>query len=151
MENPSVSFFAMSFTLLFVLVSLIFVVFDLHRFAFVLELGILLVLLALAAFAMLVIYYNRLWGWTIMSALLILILIDLLFIYLLAGIFDTAHLTAAVFSLTGLGISLLNLREPEKEQEGKELEEHEKAKDYYPYIDKMEPIEEPKVEKTFTP
>ncbi|MBI2657367.1 hypothetical protein HYX08_01585 [Candidatus Woesearchaeota archaeon] len=151
MEKPPISFFAMSFVLLFVLVSLIFAVFDLHRFAFVFELGILLVLLTLAALSMLAIYHGRLWGWTIMSALLILILVNLLFIYLITGAFGTSHLTALVFSLIGLGVSLFNLREPQNEQDGMEIEEYEKAKDYYPYIDKMEPIEEPKVEKTFTP
>lgn len=151
MEKPPLSFFAMSFILLFVLVSLIFAVFDLHRFAFVFELGILLVLLALFAFAMLAVYSNRLWGWTLMSALLILVLINLLFIYLITGTFETAHLTAVVFSIAALAISLLSLREPRNGHEGKEIEEYEKAKDYYPFIDKMEPVEEPKVEKTFTP
>ena len=149
MERPPTSFFAMIFAMLFVVIGFILIVFGIHRFAFVFELGILLMLIFLIAFALLVIYHNKKWGWTILSAVLILLLVDVFFIYLLTGIFDTAYLTTVVFSVIGLGISLISLREPKQKQGGSEIGEYEKAKDYYPFIDKMEP--EAGIEKTFTP
>lgn len=150
MEKPPISFFAMSFAMLFAVISFILVVFDLHRFAFVLELGVLLILIFLIAFSIFVVYRGKRFGWTILGAALVLLLIDVFFIYLITGTFDTAHLTTVVFSLIGIGISIISLREPGEKPEEGEIKEHEKAKDYYPYIDKMEP-EAPNIEKTFIP
>jgi len=150
MEKPPISFFAMSFAMLFAVISFILVVFDLHRFAFVLELGVLLILIFLIAFSIFVVYHGKRFGWTILGAALVLLLIDIFFIYLVTGTFDTAHLTAVVFSLIGIGISIISLRESREKPEVSGVEEHEKAKDYYHYIDKMEP-EAPNIEKTFIP
>ncbi|MBS3113839.1 hypothetical protein J4448_01935 [Candidatus Woesearchaeota archaeon] len=144
MEKLGISFFAMNFILLFVIIGFILIVFDLYRFAFVFELMILLVFIFLLAFAMFVIYHNEKLGWTILGAALILLLLDTFFIILLAGAFETAHITTIFFSVIGLLVILLNLRTA-KSYESETEDEHKKAKNYYPYIDKMEP-EEPKQE-----
>ena len=152
MEKPNISFFAMNFVLLFALVGFILVIFELHRFAFVLELGILLIFLSIFAFAVFVIYKSRKWGWTALSAALILLMINIFFIYALTREFETAHATVLFFSLIGIVIAALNLKGASHETII-EAEAHDRAKDYHPYIDKMEPEEQkaPSVEKTFTP
>ena len=87
MEKPSLSFFAMNFILLFVLISFTLIVFDLHRLAFVFELGVLLIFIFLFAFSLFAIYHNKKWGWTILGATLTLLLIDAFFIFLLTRTF----------------------------------------------------------------
>lgn len=151
MEKLNISFFAMNFILLFAAIGFILAAFELHRLAFVFELMVLLVFLFISIFAMFVIYHNKKWGWTILGAALILLMINLFFIFLFTGIFETAHFTTLFFSVIGLAIALLNLRGAQ-EYEASE-EEHGKAKDYS-YIDKMEPvpkIDEQNISKTFIP
>lgn len=149
MVKPGISFFAINFIMLFLLVSLVLAVFELHRFVFVLELVFLLVLFFILAFAMLFIYNNRKWGWSIIGAALVLTIINLFFIFLLTGIFGTSQLTVLFFSLAGLAIAFMNLKQPPQALESKE--EAGKSNDYYPYIDKMEPVPEEHIEVSFTP
>ena len=153
MEKPGISFFAMNLILLFVIIGFILIVFDLNGLAFVFEMMILLVFIFLLAFAMFIIYSNEKLGWTILGSALILLLLDMFFIILLAGAFETAHITTIFFSVIGLLVILLNLRTA-KSYESEIEEEHKKAKNYNPYIDKMEseePKMESKIEKTFVP
>ena len=98
MERPSIGFFIMGIILLFAVISFILIVFDLHRFAFVLELMLLLFFIFLFAFAMFIVAYNKKWGWTILGATLILLMLNTFFIFLLTKEFDTAHTTIIVFS-----------------------------------------------------
>lgn len=155
MEKPSISFFAMIFILLFVAISLILIVFDMHRLVFVFELGVSVVFMFFMIFAMFAVYHGKNWGWTIIVASIVLLLADLFFVFFLTGTFDTIHIAISSFSAVGLILALLNLRGTAQETGGSEAENHGKAKDYYPYIDKMEPeglkAEEPSIEKTFTP
>lgn len=156
MEKPSISFFAMSLILLFAVISFILIVFDLHRFVFVLELMLLLVFIFLFAFAMFAIAYNKKWGWTMLGATLILLMLNTFFIFLITKTFETPHITTITFSIAGLALALLSLRGAQKPHDAGG--QYERGGDYYPYIDKMEPEvqnygvnEEPKIEKTFTP
>jgi|SRR3989338_3341550 len=149
MERPSIGFFIMGIILLFAVISFILIVFDLHRFAFVLELMLLLFFIFLFAFAMFIVAYNKKWGWTILGATLILLMLNTFFIFLLTKEFDTAHTTIIVFSVAGIAVALFNLRGARESRENG-MDEQYQARDYYPYIDKMEP-EEPKMEKTFIP
>ena len=154
MDKPSINFFMINFILLFSIISFTLIVFELHRFAFVFELMLLLVFISLFAFAMFIIYHNKKWGWTLLGVTLILLLVNTFFIFLLSRRFETAHLTTVLFSLAGLAITFVNLRGTTKEPEIL-VEESDKAKEYYPYIDKMEPelkeVHESGIEKTFTP
>lgn len=144
MEKSSASFLAMNFILLFSVIAFILIVFDLRGIPFVLELGILLIFMLLLAFSMFIIYHNKKWGWTVLGATLVLLLLDLFFIFVFTGAFGTAHTVASFLSVAGLIIALLNMRESPQEYGGGE--ESDKAKEYYPYIDKMEPEEETKAE-----
>ena len=151
MEKLNIRFLAMIFILLFAVIGFILVVFDLHRFMFVFELMLLLAFILILAFAMFAVYNGRKWGWTMLAAALMLLLVDLFFIFLVTGLFETPHLTALFFSAIGIIVSLLNLRPLKSYRISGE--EYERTKDYYPYIDKMEPVqktEEP-ISKTFIP
>lgn len=139
MEKPNISFFAMCFILLFAAIGLILAVFDLHRLAFVFELMLLLTFIFLLAFAMFMAYHNKKFGWTLIGATLAALLADTFFIVILTGSFETAHATTIFFSFIGLVVALLNFRGAAQESEAAEAEGYEKAKEYYPYIDKMEP------------
>ena len=150
-ERPSLSFLVMNFILLFAVIGFILVVLDLHRFMFVFELMLLLAFVFILPFGMFAVYNDRKWGWMMLVAALILLLVNLFFIFLLTGIFETAHLTILFFSAIGIIVALLNLRPSRNYRISGEG--HEKTRDYYPYIDKMEPVqkaEEP-ISKTFTP
>ena len=151
MERLNISFLAMVFILLFAVIGFILVVFDLHRFAFVFELMLMLVFIFILAFAMFALYHSRKWGWTVLAAALILLLANLFFIFLLTGMFETPHLTTLFFSVAGIIVALLNLGPYRNYRISGE--EHEKTNDYYPYIDKMEPVQkaEEAISKTFTP
>ncbi|MBI2653881.1 hypothetical protein HYX02_03655 [Candidatus Woesearchaeota archaeon] len=152
MEKPPLSFFVMSFIMLFVVTSFILVVFDLHRFAFVFELTMLLIFIFIVALGMFAVYHNKKWGWTILGLALMLVMFNTFFVYFLAREFDTAHLTIIVFSAIGIILALFNLRETFQRSET--TEQYEKVKDYHPFIDKMEPqAAEPEehMKKTFTP
>lgn len=156
MEKSRISFFAMNFILPFVVISFILIVFNLHRFAFVFEMMFLLILIFFLGFAMFIIYYNKRWGWTILGVTLVLLLANTLFIFLLTGRFETAHVTIIIFSIAGLALSLFNLKtSPKADHIGAE-DQYKKAEEYYHYIDKMKPKEELKdkeksIEKTFMP
>lgn len=149
MEKP-LSFFSMDILLLFAAIGFIFAVFELHRFAFVFELMLLIVLLLLFIFSMSAIYNNQQWGWTIIAAALAFLIVNMFFVYLITGIFETAHLTVLIFSATGLVVALLNLGVLGY---GKNTEGYNKSKQYYQHLDKMEPekADENSILKDFTP
>ena len=145
MAKPLWNFFAMDFLLLFALLGLILIIFDLKGLGFVIELIILLSFIFLSTLGMILVYKNKEVGWTIISTVIVLMLIDTFFIFIFTNKFGTAHATSVLFSFIGLGISIYSLvtHEPEKNLE----KEYEKAQAYYPFIDKMEPKEEqPKIQ-----
>ena len=137
MNKPSISFFAMNFILLFALIGFIFVVFDLGGFLFIFELVLLLVLLLILTFAMFAVYTGKRLGWSIIAVSLIVLLLDIFFIFMLTRKFGTYQITATIFAIVGLIVAFLNLMEKEAKPE-----EQSKVEGYYPYIDKMEPEEQ---------
>ena len=141
MEKPSISFFLMNFILLFVGISFILIVFDLQGFPFIFELGILLIFLFLLTFGMFSVYNNKKFGWAMVGATLILLLVNTFLILLFRGRFEITHLTPIFFSVLGILVTILNLPEKTKSEETK-LEEYDKIEHYYPYIDKIEPQEQ---------
>ena len=153
MERPSISFFAMNFILLFVVVGFILVVFDLSRLMFVFELVLLLSFMFFLAFAVFIIYQNKSGGWGIIAVVLILLLIDSFIVFLLTNRLGIAFIATIFFSVIGLVVALVNFVKDGKKH--KEEISDDKSKYYYPFIDKMEPKEEARAEakiaKTFTP
>ncbi len=156
MGKTSISFFAMNFILLFLVISFILIVFDLHRFTFVFELMFMLVSIFLFSLAIFIIYHGKKFGWTILGGTLILALVNLLLVVLVTRKFETEHITALVFSFIGILITLLNFRGSGR-RTFETQHEAGKIKDYYPFIDKMEPMEEKieeknaHIKKAFTP
>ncbi len=149
MEKSGISFFVMNVALLFVVISFILIVFDLHRFAFVLELMVLLAFMFLLAFSMFFAYHGKQWGWTLSGAVLVLLLINVFLISVIRGEFQTEHLTAIFFSIIGIIIALFNLRSAPTEDVEEDFDPesyYEKINEYYPYIDKMEVKAEIKTE-----
>lgn len=146
MEKSSASFLAMNFILLFSVIAFILIVFELQGISFVFELGILLIFMFLLVFSIFVVYNNKKWGWTVLGATLVLLLLNIFFIFVFTGTFETAHTVATFLSIVGLIIALLNMRETTQGYYGSEIGESDKVKEYYPYIDKMEPKEETKAE-----
>lgn len=144
MEKSSISFLLMNFVLLFAIISFILIVFDLEGLIFVFELGAFLIFIFIFAFAMFIVYNNKKWGWTLLGLTIILLLLNIFLISIIANVFGTAHITTLVFSIIGLMLVLINFRQ--SNYESQTMPEHEKIKEYYPYLDKMEPQEETKEE-----
>ena len=140
MEKSSISFIAMNLILLFVGIGFILIVFDLQGFAFLFELLLLLVFMFFLAFGMYSVYNNKKLGWAIIGATLILLLIDILFMFLLTGTFGAAHLITVLFSIIGLIVAIINFRGL-SEEPGEAKDEYAKVSDYYSPIDKVEPKE----------
>ncbi|MBI2659342.1 hypothetical protein HYX05_04570 [Candidatus Woesearchaeota archaeon] len=143
MEKSSISFIAMSLALLFVLVGFIIIVFDLSGLMFVFELILLLIFIFLSAFAMLTVHSNEKRGWTTLGATLVLLILDTFFLFLLTGLFGTAHITTIVFSFIALFIVFINLRIARDDES--EAVDDEPVKEYYPYAEK--PEEKPEISK----
>ena len=151
MEKPAISFFAMIFILLLVVIGFIIIVFDLNGLMFIFELWILLVFMFFLAFAMLIVHQNKSNGWEIIAGVLTLLLIDALVVFLFLNRLGIAYITTILFSVIGLAVAFANIA-------GKEQKEEiagDSSKYYYPYIGNLEPKAETKaearVEKTFTP
>lgn len=150
MERP-VSFFAMLFILLFAGISFIFVVFDLHGFSFIFELGLLLAFMLVLAFAMFLIFHSKDKSWGIIAAVMILLLFDEFIIYLLSRNFGIAYVATMLFALAGLIVAMINVAMIKRERkEPYARESYWKSKYYYPFIGKTEPKEETKAAKTET-
>ena len=133
MERP-ISFFAMLFLLFFVAIGFIFVVFDLRGIAFVFELGLLLSFMFMLTFAMFFVYNYKHSSWAIISAVLILLLLNVFVVFLLTRRFGLSYMLTSLFSVAGLIIALVNVAMlPSKEVEPADDKVY-----YYPYISKAE-------------
>ena len=107
--KPSVSYFILNILLLFSGIAFIFVVFGLYGLGFVLEFMALLIFLFSASFGMLSAYQNKTWGWMIVAATLVVLLLDTLLVVLLQGSFKTPHIVVIIASVIGIIISVFNV------------------------------------------
>ena len=114
MAGGKLSFLAMDVVLLIVFLGSISIVFDLHGFFFVAEFLFMGVLALLALIAMVSVYNNIKFGWTLMSFALAFILINLFFIYLARKPASTTLLLTAVAGLIGFLISVVSMGGPEE-------------------------------------
>jgi len=146
MDKSSINFFSMNLIMLFVVLSFIFIVFGLHRLAFVFELMLLLIFMFLFALSIFLTYHNKQFGWTVFGAALVVMIINLLLIFLLTKTFKTWNAVALFLSIAGLVLTFVNFKKSTKKSESEEKIK-EKEKSYYPYIDKMEPREGKAVEE----
>src|SRR3989344_2744994 len=109
MEKPGAGFFLMDFVLLVLGIAFIFSVFKTIGFFFILQLVLLLVFLGILVMGMTSAYHNNKNGWTVIAATLVLVALDLLFIYVMTGQFGTSNFVALIFSLIGLVIALISI------------------------------------------
>lgn len=109
MGKQSMSFITMNMVLFFAVMGFIFIVFDLSGFMLVFELGILAILALLLAFSMSLIYQNESSGWSIIGALLIVLLLNVFFVSLVSVTFGSASIITIFFSIIGLAIAVLNV------------------------------------------
>ena len=117
MAGSRFSFFIMNIVLLVVFLGLINAIFDLHRLLFYAEFILLGVLMLAALIAVALIYSELRFGWTLMSFVFVIILIDLFFIYLVGAPNLNLLLQMGIVSLVGFVISLANMQAPEEAKE----------------------------------
>ena len=159
MPRPSISFFLMNFVLLSAVIGFIIVVFDLNGYAFVFELGILLIFMFLIALSMFFVYHNKNWGWAVLGSTLILTLLNVLFIMLISKEAQVTQITTTFFIVIGLILTAINLKwAGSSSGENKDYEETSNVKDDTHSMDNIEPkeetktgIEEHSIAKTFSP
>ena len=118
MGDFKLSFFVMDIILLIVFLGLINMIFELHSIFFVLELIFLLVIAFFALVSVVAVYNNARWGWTFLSLILGLILVDVLFIYYLKGRPDF-FFTITIIAIIGFLISVGHIKKREEEHEAK--------------------------------
>jgi len=158
------SFFVMSFVLLFAVLGFIFVTFDLSGLSFVFGLAILLAFMFFLAFAMFFMYSDKQGSYGVIGGVLILMVLNVLVIFILTGRFGLSHITTLFFSILGMMIVLANVVSQRKgSPQVQKAAPEEGEKYYYPYSDKIEPVEATgavkvkmaempaSVEKTFVP
>jgi hypothetical protein len=115
------SFFIVDIILLIVFYGMIKIVFRLSNTGFLLELIALLVLLFAAFIALIPAYGGSRGGWGFLSAVFLLIVLDVLVIFLRTNMWDANVLASLVFAAFGLIISVMNItREEEPVKEEKE-------------------------------
>ena len=132
--------FVMYVVLLVVFLSLINMVFSLHRIAFIGEFLILLFFMLIGLIAILGISGNMRWAWVLLAWLLGFIFADMAFIYLIGREESPYFFYAIAIVIAGFFISLFSI---EKEKE-----------DFMPEREKekiLENVSEKKLEKTFKP
>jgi len=138
MEAPRLSYFAMIFVLLLTIIGFIFVVFNLNGAAFAFELVLLLAFMFLLAFAMFFLYHRRKGSWGILGSVLVMMVFDTLAIAFFRGEFSTSYALTILFAIIGLIVVISGYLAAPKETE-EEWEQYDKAKYYYPLVDKNEP------------
>lgn len=146
MGKSRLSFLVMDIVLLFAAIGYIFVVFELSGPIFIVHLALIIIFLLFLVVGMTAVHGNKTWGWSLIGAVLILLLLDILFVSFLTRKFNTEHIVAIIFSFVGLVIAALNIRISGK-SESEIKDDYLKVDKYYPNIEKTEPKEEPKKEE----
>lgn len=142
MERPGISFFAMLFILLFAVIGFIFVVFDLRSIFFVFQLAILLSFMFFLAFGMFLAFSHKNSSWSIIAAVLVLMLFDVFIIMLFTRRFSMSYAITVVFALLGLLVALIKVVSYRKAEEPVTATPYSKSQYYYPYSDNAEQIKE---------
>jgi hypothetical protein len=115
MGESKLNFFVVDIIMLIVFLSLINMVFNLKRLFFVFEVIVLLVIGFFTIISMIAVYNNARWGWTFLSYIFGIILLNMLFIYYIAGRPDFFFISA-ITALVGLLVSAINIKTKKKEE-----------------------------------
>ncbi len=111
--------FAMHIALLVTFLGLISMIFDLHRFAFILEFLILLGLLLIGIIAAIGISHHMRWAWILLTLFFSFVFLDMLFINAITTAKTAYFLHLLIVAIAGFFISLFNI-EKEKAEAAKE-------------------------------
>jgi len=117
MTEGKFSFLILDIILLIVFVGFIRIIFDMHRFFFIAEFLFLGALMLVALISIVSIYNDIKFGWTLLSFVFTLILVDLLVIYLLKSPKTFLFMPTAITALIGFIISAAHIKGPEKSVE----------------------------------
>ncbi len=126
--------FVMYVILLITFLSLINMIFGLHRFAFYGEFLILLVLFLVAMISVMGISSNFRWAWILLKIFFILVFVDMIFIYTITNSQIQNFFILLVTVVVGFFISLFNIKKPKIEEpvEGKKTSEKKVEKTFKP-------------------
>ena len=126
------SFLVMNIILAFSLVSFIYVVFSFTGFVFTVELFLLLIILVLLTLGMYNILRERRWGWTTITVVLIIMIIDIALIFLASKTITRPFAIAFLFAFIGFIVAFLNISADLKPSDRPYIEEnYEKTGKYY--------------------
>ena len=117
MSNSKLVSFFMHVALLIVLLGLIKMAFNLHRFAFMGEFLILLVLLIMAVISVVGMHNRFAWSWKLLKAFFALAFLDMLLAYWLSTPKPEMFLAFLVAAVAGFFIALFNVC-PKQEEAG---------------------------------
>src|SRR3989338_39659 len=110
MGGNKLTVFAMHVALLVAFLGLISMVFDLHRFAFILEFLILLGLLLVGIIAAVGISHNMRWAWMLLALFFGFIFLDILFINAITAAETAYFLHLLIVAIAGFFISLFSIK-----------------------------------------
>jgi len=105
-------YFALDVLLLVILTSLVVMAFGLKRIAFLGELVIVLVLIAVSFIALIGIYQESNWGYGLMSILFGVILLDILFVFYLTNKIDMPFVIGILATAIGLILTITGIQKP---------------------------------------
>jgi len=115
MWGNKLTVFAMYIALLVTFLGLISMVFDLHRFAFVLEFLILLGLLLVGIIAAIGISHNMRWAWMLLALFFGFAFLDMLFINAITAAETAYFLHLLIVAIAGFFISLFSIKKEKVE------------------------------------
>jgi|OM-RGC.v1.019141901 hypothetical protein len=117
MTVPKFTFLVVDLILLIMFVGFINIIFDLNRLLFIGEFLILGVLMLIALISMVSVYNDIRFGWSLLSFVFALVLIDLFFIYLIKSPSSNLFLITGILGLVGFIISITNTQASEEVEE----------------------------------
>jgi len=123
MGESKAKYFILTILLLFVLIGMITLVFNLRRLSFAGELFILLVIIFFSFISLIGVYGNKNWGFVLMMLVFTGILIDLLALYFLRRRLTRGLLWLIILSAIGFIISVVGIKRKEVEYYDDEEEE----------------------------
>jgi len=113
--KPKFISFLMYIVLSVVLLGLINMIFDLHRFAFAFEFLVLLVLMFIGLIATMGISSNSRWAWILMTILFLFIFVDMLLIYVLSKPTPEFFFLLVAATIAGFFVSLFSVERTREE------------------------------------
>ena len=137
MARVSLSFLIMNLLLAFSVVSFIYVVFSFTGFVFTVEMFVLLIVILMLTLGMYNILRERRWGWTIITVMLILMIINIAMIFLATRTISRPFAIAFLFSFVGFIIAFFNIKGDLSSTDKPEIDaKYVKTAEYYDNPDK---------------